>query len=84
MRWESRKAKACFSQILHAALRNGPQVVTRDGVDVAVLVSFEEWKRLQTTARPTLKELLLGSDARIENFCIERRTLRRGEQVEFD
>jgi prevent-host-death family protein len=83
MRGEFREAKTGFSQLLHAALKNGPQVVMRGGVDVAVLVSLEEWKPLQNTARPTLKELLLGSGA-LGAKIPKRRTFRRREEVEFE
>jgi len=51
-------AKARFSELLEASLSEGPQIVTRRGVEAAVLVPFEEWRRLQSSARPTLKELL--------------------------
>jgi hypothetical protein len=50
---------------------------------VAVLVSLEEWKPLQNTARPTLKELLLGSGA-LGAKIPKRRTFRRREEVEFE
>ncbi len=38
--------------------------VTKRGVEAAVLVSVEEWRRLQGAARPTLKELLLAESPR--------------------
>jgi antitoxin Phd len=65
-RWPVQDAKARFSEFLEASLSEGPQIVTRRGVETAVLVPFEEWRRLQSAARPTLKELLLGDTARAE------------------
>jgi prevent-host-death family protein len=59
-------ARARFSELLEASLNEGPQIVTRRGVEAAVLVSFEEWSRLQSSARPTLKELLLAETPRAE------------------
>lgn len=41
-------------------------MVTRHGVEVAVLVSKDEWQRLTRAARPGLKELLLSDEARGE------------------
>src|ERR1039458_6935095 len=58
--WQLQKAKARFSEFLDAALKKGPQVVTRRGVEEAVLVPMEEWRRLQRERRPNIKEWLLG------------------------
>lgn len=62
--WQVQDAKARFSEFLEASLKEGPQVVTRRGVEAAVLVPIEEWRRLQSAARPTLKELLLAEAPR--------------------
>ena len=58
--WPVQDAKARFSALLEASLREGAQLVTKRGVAAAVLVPVEEWRRLQGAARPTLKELLLA------------------------
>lgn len=65
-RWPVQDAKARFSELLEASLNEGPQIVTRRGVEAAVLVPFEEWRRLQSVARPTLKELLLAEAPKAE------------------
>jgi antitoxin Phd len=77
MAWQVQDAKARFSEFLDASLREGPQVVTRRGVEAAVLVPIDEWRRLKHAARPTLKELLLAPDARFEISLPERGSLRR-------
>ncbi|MGA9063315.1 MAG: type II toxin-antitoxin system Phd/YefM family antitoxin [Terracidiphilus sp.] len=56
MVWQVYDAKARFSELLEAALKNGPQVVTRRGVETAVLVPIDEWKRLKAQSRPLLPE----------------------------
>jgi antitoxin Phd len=66
MAWQVQDAKARFSEFLDASLRDGPQVVTRRGVEAAVLVPIEEWRRLKEAARPTLKQLLLAPGARFD------------------
>jgi antitoxin Phd len=76
-RWPVQDAKARFSELLEASLKEGPQIVTRRGVETAVLVPFEEWRRLQSSARPTLKELLLAETPRAEIPVIPRRRWRR-------
>ena len=47
MAWQVYDAKARFSEFLDATLKEGPQVVTRRGVETAVLVPIDEWKRLK-------------------------------------
>lgn len=62
--WPVQDAKARFSELLETCLKEGPQVVTRRGIDAAVLVPMNDWRRLQRSAKPSLKELLLSDDAR--------------------
>ncbi len=76
-RWQVQEAKARFSEFLETSLKEGPQVVTRRGVEAAVLVPVEEWRRLQTAARPTLKQLLLADAPRAEIPVPRRGRLRR-------
>ncbi len=75
--WQVQDAKARFSEFLEASLREGPQVVTRRGVEAAVLVSIEQWRRMQQMTRPSLKELLLAPGPRSEALVPPRRKLRR-------
>ncbi len=79
--WPVQDAKARFSEMLETCLREGPQVVTKRGADAAVLVPAMEWRRLQSAAKPTLKELLLTNDARGE-LNIPARGGRRRRQVQ--
>lgn len=64
--WAVQDAKARFSEFLDACLVEGPQMVTKRGAEAAVLVSVQEWRRLQSAARPSLKQLLLADSARTE------------------
>ncbi len=41
-------------------------MVTRRGAEAAVLIPVDEWRRLQSAARPSLKQLLLYEDARTD------------------
>jgi prevent-host-death family protein len=76
-KWQVQDAKARFSEFLKASLREGPQIVTRRGVETAVLVPVEEWRRLNNSARPSLKELLLAEAPRAEFPVPPRGGLRR-------
>jgi antitoxin Phd len=82
--WQVQDAKARFSELLETALKKGPQVVTRRGIEAAVLVPIEEWKRLQRSSRPSVKALLLGPGPRFENLIPGRRKLRRRKPVKFN
>ena len=77
MAWQVQDAKARFSEFLDASLREGPQVVTRRGIEAAVLVPIDEWRRLKSASRPTLKQLLLDPANRFEVSVPERGALRR-------
>ena len=70
--WPVQDAKARFSELLDTCLTEGPQVVTRRGAETAVLVPIVEWKRLNQSARPSLKALLLAEDGRIDLVLPER------------
>jgi antitoxin Phd len=81
--WQVQDAKARFSELLDATIKKGPQVVTRRGIETAVLVPIQEWRRMQHSARPTLKALLTGPGPRFENLIPERRRFRRRPAIEF-
>ena len=77
MAWQIQDAKARFGEFLDASLRDGPQIVIRCGVEAAVLVPIEEWRRLKHAAPPTLKQLLLAGEGRFEIPVPERGGLHR-------
>ena len=63
-RWQVQTAKAQCSELLERTIADGPQIVTRRGVETAVVVPMEQWESLQRTTKPNLKELLLAPAAR--------------------
>lgn len=75
--WPVQDAKARFSEFLDACLADGPQMVTRRGAEAAVLVPAAEWKRLQSAAKPSLKELLQTDAARTDFLVPPRGSARR-------
>jgi prevent-host-death family protein len=62
MSWPVYDAKARFSELLDKTLSEGPQVVTRRGIETAVLVPIDEWKRLNARKRPSPVDVLLDPD----------------------
>jgi prevent-host-death family protein len=79
--WPVQDAKARFSELLDASIEKGPQIVTRRGIEAAVLLPIAEWRRLQASARRSLKELLLMPEARFE--FSPRRQYRRRRPIGF-
>lgn len=72
--WQVQDAKARFSEFLDASLKEGPQIVTRRGVETAVLVPIEQWRRMEKTAKPSLKDLLLAPEPRTGQLTAPRQT----------
>ena len=70
--WQVQEAKARFSAFLEASATEGPQIVTRRGVEAAVLLPIEQWRRLRTVAQPDLKALLLAPEARTDMLAPPR------------
>lgn len=75
--WPVQDAKARYSECLEACLAEGPQLITRRGAQAAVLVRVGEWRRLQSAARPSLKQLLLSDVGRFELSLPARGAARR-------
>jgi prevent-host-death family protein len=46
MAWQVQEAKQRFSEVVRRALADGPQVVTRHGEAVVVIISAAEYRRL--------------------------------------
>ncbi|MCP4398942.1 MAG: type II toxin-antitoxin system Phd/YefM family antitoxin [bacterium] len=56
--WTLQDAKNKFSQVVNNALLEGPQYVTRRGVDAVVVMSVLEYDHL-TSQKPSFTEFLL-------------------------
>lgn len=44
--WQLQEAKNKFSEVVEGAIREGPQVVTRRGVETAVVLSYSEYRKM--------------------------------------
>jgi len=47
-RWQVQEAKQQFSRLVDLASSEGPQVVTRNGKEVAVVLGVDEYRRLRS------------------------------------
>jgi antitoxin Phd len=59
-KWPMNEARDKFSQVVNKALSEGPQIVTRGGVEVAVILSMEEYAQLKKSL-PSLTEFFRRS-----------------------
>ena len=50
--WPVQDAKARFSEFLEACIAEGPQMVTKRGLEAAVLVPVAQWRMLQSASGP--------------------------------
>ena len=82
--WSVQDAKAKFSELLECCTLEGTQLITKRGVQTAVLVPIEEWQRLTTSAKPSLKELLLSDEHRFEMDLPRSRQVKRRAIPELD
>ena len=57
--WQLQEAKNKLSALIDRALSEGPQIITRHGVEVAVVMPFANYQKL-TAPPPALGRLFLG------------------------
>ncbi|MER5644451.1 type II toxin-antitoxin system Phd/YefM family antitoxin [Streptosporangium sp. NPDC002524] len=57
--WQVQEAKQRFSEVVRRAVSEGPQVVTRHGEEVAVVIDIAEYRRLKGDA-PDFRQFLLA------------------------
>ena len=57
--------------MVNEACESGPQIVTRRGLPVAVLVSYEDYSKMDP-ARPTAVDILLGGPKIEGGLRVER------------
>jgi prevent-host-death family protein len=44
--WQLQEAKNKFSEVVEEAITNGPQVITRRGVETAIVLSYGDYRSL--------------------------------------
>ncbi len=82
--WQLQEAKARFSALVDTTLENGPQIVTKRGVEAVVVVPYEQWRSLEQSGKPrNLKEWLLAPEPRFELPTLPPRYFRRRPPQSF-
>jgi len=77
--WQLQEAKAMLSEVIKSSLLS-PQTITVRGTATAVILSFEEYKKL-TTPRQTLFEFIQSSPLRDFELELPDRKAEKMRQV---
>jgi antitoxin Phd len=80
--WQLQEAKNKFSEVVDEAVNEGPQIITRHGEEVAVLISSQEYRQL-TSRGQSLTEFfraspLVGLDL---DFSRDKSTVRQDAEL---
>jgi len=67
-RWQVQEAKMRLSQVIEEAQHKGPQLITRHGVDCAVVLSIDDFRAL-SAHKPDLRAYLLAGP-KVDSFEI--------------
>jgi antitoxin Phd len=69
--WQLQEAKNKLSQVIEEAVINGPQVITKRGLETAIVISYEEYRKLVTN-REKLSTFFRQSPLVGEELDLER------------
>ena len=69
--WQLHEAKNKLSELIDRALSEGPQVITRHGVEVVVVLPFVDYQE-SLESKPRLGDFFLNSPLRNSGVVIER------------
>ena len=69
--WQLQEAKNRFSEVVDKAIDEGPQVVTRRGVEEVVVISMAQYRKLKRR-RGSLVEFFADSPLRKAKIDLER------------
>lgn len=79
--WQLQDAKNRFSEVVDEAARSGPQVITRRGVEAAVVVSAADWAKLARRRSPLIE--ILRRAPRVHGGLDVTRSPDTGREVEL-
>ena len=73
-----------LAALVEAAAKEGPQIVTKDGVETAVLLSITEWKRLQPAVKTSSVDPLLDPNGPHDIYIPPRGRYKHRSPIEFE
>jgi antitoxin Phd len=81
--WQVQEAKQRFSEVLRRAHDDGPQVVTRHGEEIAVVIDMAEYRRLRAHEDDDFVDFLLTGPRFPDDLDI-RRSQEPARVIELD
>ena len=69
--WQLQEAKNKFSEVVDKAIKDGPQVVTRRGIETVVIVSMDEYQGL-TKPKTDIVDFFQKSPLKDANLDLSR------------
>jgi len=69
--WTIAEARAKFSELIEKAQSDGPQIITRSGRTVVVVIAADEWEK-KTKRNGNLAEFFAASPLRTSGVKIKR------------
>lgn len=49
--WQLQEAKNKFSEVVEEAVKHGPQIITRRGVETAIVLSYTEYRKMMLSQK---------------------------------
>ena len=68
--WQTQEAKDKLSELIENAIQHGPQIISREGTETAVVLSYEEYLVLK--GRTNLAQFFLDSPLRDSGLDLRR------------
>ena len=69
--WQLQEAKNKLSEVVDEALSHGPQIITRRGVEVVIVIAYEQFKKM-TASEQKLSEFFRNSPLAGEELDLTR------------
>ncbi len=69
--WQLQEAKNKLSEVVEQALKHGPQVITRRGKETAIVLSYEDYRKL-LLGRQTISDFFRESPLAGTELDLER------------
>lgn len=69
--WQLQEAKSRFSEVVEEAVKNGPQLITKRGVETVIVLSFRDYRKLLVRQKK-LSEFFLDSPLAGTNLDLTR------------
>jgi len=69
--WQLHEAKNKLSQVVDGALRQGPQIITRRGEEVVIVIAYEQFKKM-TVSEQKLSDFFRKSPLVSEELDLTR------------